>query len=74
MAVAVEEAGETGGTLNVGTTVGDAAVQNYIKRGCPLGNDKWMEARTQKAGLQMTLRGRPRKVPDICYEVSCQLL
>ncbi len=41
----------------------DAAIDNCVKRGCPYGNDKWIEAITEKLGLQITLRarGRPRK-------------
>ncbi len=41
----------------------DDAIDNCIKRGCPYGNDKWIETITQKLGLQITLRprGRPRK-------------
>jgi putative transposase len=41
----------------------DAAIANCVKRGCPFGNDVWIDTITQKLGLQMTLRprGRPRK-------------
>ena len=45
-----------------GENVNDV-IDNCIKRGCPLGNEKWTEAITQKLELQMTLRprGRPEK-------------
>ncbi len=41
----------------------DAAINNCVKRGCPYGNNKWIETITQKLGLQITLRprGRPKK-------------
>ena len=41
----------------------DMALGNCIKRGCPYGDDKWVESASQKLGLQMTLRprGRPKK-------------
>ncbi len=41
----------------------DAALHKCIKRGCPYGDDRWIETTSQKLGLQMTLRprGRPKK-------------
>ena len=41
----------------------NAKLQNCIKRGCPLGNDRWIKAASQRYGLQITLRprGRPKK-------------
>jgi len=41
----------------------DAGLQNCISRGAPFGNDKWVQATSQKFGLQITLRprGRPKK-------------
>ncbi len=45
-----------------GENVNDA-IDNCVKRGCPYGNDRWIETITQKLGLEITLRprGRPRK-------------
>jgi len=42
----------------------DTAMQNCIKRGCPYGSDRWIQAASQKLGLQMTIRprGRPKKL------------
>ncbi|MEM7453099.1 MAG: hypothetical protein AAF456_01975, partial [Planctomycetota bacterium] len=40
------------------------ALQNCIKRGCPCGDEKWVQTTARTQGLEITLRprGRPRKL------------
>jgi putative transposase len=40
-----------------------AALRRSVARGCPFGNESWMERTAKRLGLEATLRpqGRPRK-------------
>lgn len=45
----------------------DDAIGKCIKRGCPLGDEKWIEAAAKQCGLESTLKpmGRPKKADGI---------